>query len=371
MASYEQKYFDLKGGNFDCIKIRCAIKQFYVHDTRGLTNKTFYITNIKTQPDGTLTVLALRYNRKADDEAEAEGEITIHINTRNFVCGTSKVYKRIADMYTASFDHNEYIYNIFDDPEYENLPADFKDKIETNIKLHDPVSNSGPLKVYIMRHGDRADDEAAGHEVNSTVDKKEDTPLSPAGFVRANRVASDHIGPIDKIVTSPLLRCVQTAQSARDGLVSLGRFANDKKILMDTGLCEVMHSRVLKIPFKDFKLRTDAELGAKGINMTNFERALIPLPEMEETRGIGGTADKRYRETINRLAIESTALGHNSLLLVTHGDCLGSFIAMVAPSLSMYQVDYCGLLVAEYDKKTNTWKFLGEESKGIAVMGAD
>ncbi len=70
------------------------------------------------------------------------------------------------------------------------------------------------LRVFVMRHGDRADDHEAAPEVQALVDRVEDPPLAPAGLAAAARVAAEHLaphGPFDAVVASPMLRCVQTA----------------------------------------------------------------------------------------------------------------------------------------------------------------
>jgi hypothetical protein len=71
------------------------------------------------------------------------------------------------------------------------------------------------VTVVIMRHGDRADDDPTQKD---TVDRAWDPHLTNAGLRRASDVTTERLlplAPFDRIVSSPFLRCLQTACVAR------------------------------------------------------------------------------------------------------------------------------------------------------------
>jgi hypothetical protein len=57
----------------------------------------------------------------------------------------------------------------------------------------------------------------------------------------------------------------------------------------------------------------------------------------------------------------------NNILIVTHGDALGSFVALTSSGKkSIYKVNYCGLLIADYSKELG-WT-LNENAPGVGIM---
>ena len=105
-------------------------------------------------------------------------------------------------------------------------------------------------RIFVMRHGDRADDSDAFKDL---VDRPFDPPLSPMGIKTTERVVNERLHEIDAIFSSPFLRCVQTAAVAQNLL-------NVSSCIIDSGIIEVWHPRVLKSRLCDILLRTDAEL---------------------------------------------------------------------------------------------------------------
>ena len=232
----------------------------------------------------------------------------------------------------------------------------------------EPTQGSA-IKVIVMRHGDRSDDGAPTD--NPVTNKRaEDPSLSQEGFKTASRVACDILRnqPIDKIVSSPMLRCAQTAGQVSVGIgkTSDGTFHT---VNIDSSLIEVWHRKVLKVEkIQDAKLCTDKPGLPEEVTFTDFP---TKLPTVEETRGIGGSADARFCEAIRNIATSSSKEGHKTVVLVTHGDCLGSAVAMMAPDKSVYEVEYCGIVTAVFDPKTGKWKLLPDECHGIGMTGSD
>lgn len=191
--------------------------------------------------------------------------------------------------------------------------------------------------IEIFRHDARMDlDELE----KGNVDRIYDTPLSTAGVAHAELVAGR---PADIIVSSPLLRCVQTALPTLQG----------RPLLLDARFMEVYHPKVIA-SLQDFTFRTDAELPPAF-----YIRTAHGIPA-EETRGIGGSADARYRSAIQDYADRAFRAGIKHVTIFTHGDCLGSFAAMLRKEL--YSTEYGCSITATYN---GTWEFISSNDVGI------
>jgi broad specificity phosphatase PhoE len=236
-------------------------------------------------------------------------------------------------------------------------------ELQLDTVLVAPTPNT--LKVFVLRHADRADDHEASPEVQDIVDVVWDTPLAPVGFTTVQKVIGRFVqAPFDAIVCSPMLRCVQTASAARE-LTS-----TTAPVTLDTGLIEVWNDKVLKNPFAESHLRTLEELEAKIPSAVIEYPSTLSKPTVSETRGIGGSADTRFRDAFVRLVNESVQKGHKSLLLCSHGDCIGSVVSLIFEGRkSIYSVEYCGLLVIEYDINSRTFTLdIKNSTYGVGIM---
>lgn len=141
----------------------------------------------------------------------------------------------------------------------------------------------------------------------------------------------------------------------------------------DYGIMEVYHPKVLKKPVLEYNPRTPEEMARMYpiANQYNFDftPSTIGVPAVEETRGIGGTADIRFRGAFNRIAQEACKEGLSTIMLVTHGDALGSAVALMARGKSIYQVEYNGLIIADYDCNTKTWTMLNGDAYPLGFTG--
>ena len=194
--------------------------------------------------------------------------------------------------------------------------------------------------IEIFRHEERMD---SVEDEKEYVDIPHDTPLSTAGCANAIASAND-VEPANLTISSPLKRCVQTAKPFLKGNV----------LIVDARFMEVFHPKVVGA-LANFTLRSDEELHVPFLIRT---RHGIPA---EESRGIGGTADQRYRAAIIDVAQKAHSAGIKHVRIFTHGDCLGSFAAMFRKSI--YQVDFGASISATYD---GTWTYIG--GKGIGIM---
>lgn len=144
-------------------------------------------------------------------------------------------------------------------------------------------------RIFVMRHGDRADDSDIFKDL---VDRPFDPPLSPTGIQTTERVVNErlHETPVDAIFTSPFLRCFQTAAVAQ-------KLLGVSSIFIDSGIVEVWHPRVLKSHLCDILLRTDDEL-LQFVPRATFKHGFQSLPFVVnnegETQGVGGSADQRF-----------------------------------------------------------------------------
>lgn len=189
--------------------------------------------------------------------------------------------------------------------------------------------------IQIFRHDARMDLDDAE---KANVDRIYDTPLSTTGLIHATQLTV-HDGIV---VSSPLLRCVQTAYPSLQG----------RPLVLDSRFMEVYHPKVIH-SLQDFKLRTDAELPPAF-----YIRTAHGLPE-EETRGIGGSADIRYRAAIQDYADKALRSGIN-VTIFTHGDCLASFAAMLRKEV--YSTEYGCSITATYN---GTWEFISSNDVGL------
>lgn len=245
---------------------------------------------------------------------------------------------------------------------------DMISKLDAEPDLHlEAVQEPPPnkLRVCVLRHADRADDHQASPEVQALVDVVWDTPLAPVGFTTVQEVVGRFVqAPFDAIVCSPMLRCVQTASVARE-ITGTGA-----PVTLDTGLIEVWNDKVLKKPIAESHLRTLEDLEALIPSAVIDYPSTLAKPTVSETRGIGGSADGRFRDAFVRLVNESVQKGHKNILLCSHGDCIGSVVSLIFKgSKNIYSVDYCGLLVIDYDIDSKSFTLdIEKNTYGVGIM---
>ena len=200
--------------------------------------------------------------------------------------------------------------------------------------------------IEIFRHEERMDCIDAEKQ---NVDIPHDTPLSTNGCVSAFQ-AAEGLEAASLTISSPLKRCIQTAKP----------FLKGTPLIVDARFMEVYHHRVIG-PLNQFTLRHDDEFGVPFIIRTRHG-----IPEEEESRGIGGTTDQRYRAAILDVANRAYKAGIKHVRIFTHGDCVSSFAAMVGKSL--YEVNFGASIKGTYNGAEFT--VCEEDCKGIGMMDA-
>jgi broad specificity phosphatase PhoE len=192
--------------------------------------------------------------------------------------------------------------------------------------------------IEVFRHDARMDSDK---DEAMNVDRTYDTPLSSKGVAHAVAVAGNTVA--DLVVSSPLLRCVQTAIPRLHG----------HALILDARFMEVYHPKVIG-PLHEFKFRTDDELPPAF-----YIRTSHGLPK-EERRGINGDADIRFRAVIQEYAEKAHREGIKHVQIFTHGDALGSFAQMLGKEL--YSTEFGCSITAIYN---GSWEYVSSNDVGI------
>jgi len=221
-------------------------------------------------------------------------------------------------------------------------------------------------RLIVLRHSKRADCSLDKDELLKVGDNIGDPPLSSDGFDIITSVTNEYLKnfPIIAVETSIFTRCTQTTCAIIDILKTYGNNITTVKANYNIG--EVRHPKVTKMPLEDIYLRSDNN--PSGIvNFDDIPSGPLYKVTDQETRGIGGSADQRYCNELVKIA-KSYKPNNEAILIVTHGDCVGSFVHMMDPTKSVYEVDFCGFVVGDYYEEENKWVFRKDLCKGVGIM---
>eukprot|EP00756_Hemistasia_phaeocysticola_P066829 Hpha_TRINITY_DN952_c0_g1::TRINITY_DN952_c0_g1_i2::g.156207::m.156207 len=187
--------------------------------------------------------------------------------------------------------------------------------------------------VYVVRHGERVDD--VDDSWTSSAPRPFDPHLTETGFEEAAAVGETLAAlPSDQrpafVVTSPFLRCWQTAEKVCRALEYAADDGRPPKLLVAWDLAEIMNPAVLKVDENpSFSNPPD------GRPATRIGRS---QPEFPEERA---DALLRYEETFHSLP-EHEALGGQNVVFVTHGEAVGRAVSCTCPGAMVFNVAYCG-----------------------------
>ena len=209
-------------------------------------------------------------------------------------------------------------------------------------------SASSAVDITLHRHSLRADGDP-DPVVQASVTRIHDTPLSPAGI---QRIREKGTNATQYIWCSDLWRCIETAVEVQK--------ANGGVIIIDGDLGEVRHPRVLKRPVSEFDVLDD---DAVRTLTQNFIR-LDPPEIQEESRGLGGDADLRYKASLARIGDWCRRRKVSEVTVISHGDCVASLAALCGKSI--YSIEEFGCITATYN---GTWTYKSSVDAGI--MDAD
>ncbi|KAL2892526.1 Protein UBASH3A-like protein [Bienertia sinuspersici] len=202
--------------------------------------------------------------------------------------------------------------------------------------------------VLVMRHGDRMDNFVPSWV--TTAERPWDPPLFDAGKTRAfkvgNEIRTQLNFPIHRVFVSPFLRCVQTASEVVSALCASsdgGSAINSSKVKVsiEYGLCEMLNREAIRPAYApkdgDFCFNIselEAMLPAGTVHNT-VERIYQEMPRWEET--VLGSRS-RYEQVIQALADKYP---RENLLLVTHGEGVGTSVSSFKKRAVVYEVNYC------------------------------
>ncbi|CAN8254129.1 unnamed protein product [Cochlearia groenlandica] len=217
-------------------------------------------------------------------------------------------------------------------------------------------NNDGYQNIFVMRHGDRID--RFEPQWISTATRPWDPPLIQDGFARAFRtgqkIRSQIEFPIHRVFVSPFLRCIQTASEVVAALSSVNLDLNamsskdvssiDKsklKVAIEFGLCETLTPEAIKseIAPKDgifeFDVSDLESMFPQGMVDHSFDPVYKEMPRWGET--LEGCRE-RYVKVVKALADKYPS---ENLLLVSHGEGVGTLFWTFYKDTKVHEVDYC------------------------------
>lgn len=218
--------------------------------------------------------------------------------------------------------------------------------------------------VVVMRHGERRDNVEPLWAARAS--RRWDPPLTDDGKAYAFKEGRHFLGrynfSINRVIVSPFLRCLQTANEVVSALravdydptamLSSSDVTIDPskiKVSVEYGLCEMMNSIAIRPEMApkdgDFGFdvsRCEASLPAGTIDHST-QMVYNELPKWEETVTEART---RYIRVIKALADKYPS---ENLLLVTHGEGVGTAFSSFKQGCVVYDLDYCGTVHAKRD----------------------
>jgi len=220
-------------------------------------------------------------------------------------------------------------------------------------------------QLVVVRHGARADcsevpqiKSLVVNACNTCLDPKQSMIIINAGMFIKNNIL--HEDKFDQVISSPFLRCAETTYYLAGAC---------NKVKFNGGISEVMHTRVLKEQIDKVNQIVKDDLQTIGISRQEINQINIPL--IEETRGTNGSADYRFRNELTKIAEDACQSGYNKTLVVTHGDCIGSLVELCKIKSSVCSVDYCGILVANFNIVTKKWSLDYDKCTGVGIIKDD
>eukprot|EP01060_Flectonema_neradi_P026243 TRINITY_DN3510_c0_g1_i1.p1 TRINITY_DN3510_c0_g1~~TRINITY_DN3510_c0_g1_i1.p1 ORF type:complete len:270 (+),score=30.83 TRINITY_DN3510_c0_g1_i1:39-848(+) len=223
--------------------------------------------------------------------------------------------------------------------------------------------------VYCIRHGERED--AVNDEWITLTDRPYDPPLTAQGRMEAKKAAQE-IMKRDReewpsvVVTSPFLRCIQTAAVVFHELCINGQ--NCSTIIVDHQLGEIHHPQVLKTTekqpptFSEESIRSAIEFAIGGENYETTLEGIAPkvvfvgtpvlFPERREA------AYRRYNHYFN----ESIPT-YSNCALITHGESVSCSISSINPDLQVFNTDYCSYSIRMRADSCSPWMLLSQSGQ--------
>eukprot|EP00301_Raphidiophrys_heterophryoidea_P017822 c2837_g1_i1.p1 GENE.c2837_g1_i1~~c2837_g1_i1.p1 ORF type:complete len:284 (+),score=96.70 c2837_g1_i1:39-854(+) len=193
-----------------------------------------------------------------------------------------------------------------------------------------------PATLVVMRHATRMDDEDKNWA--KTAERVYDPPATNLEFAMVIAEEIRHLN-IKKIVTSPFIRCVQTAAAVAQCLKINQLHINHTVAEMMTERHVSTRPRFLNISELQPFIKQAAPDVFISINEKDSDFSPVTWPESQLQ------ARTRFKKSLTRLAQQA----RESTLVVSHGDAVASFVAMTQSKDDddIYQTDYFAFAQAE------------------------
>ena len=214
------------------------------------------------------------------------------------------------------------------------------------------------VNIIVMRHSSRCDDKKSFNP-NIISLNKSNPRIDPTQYYliydAINMLNTNMLDGqlLDCIYSSPYSRCLETAYAIE----------TKNKIIINGRLSEVNHFNVLKQQINEVHevLKNDLRF---LFGKTHDEISQINFVLNEESRGIGGSADDRYRDELNKITEFAIFNNYKNILIVSHGDCLASLVSMCGKSV--YSTDFCSYVISNFDIEKG-WTLLQDKCYKIGI----
>ncbi|CAJ1371154.1 unnamed protein product [Effrenium voratum] len=213
------------------------------------------------------------------------------------------------------------------------------------VPRFDPMERSPLQFLAVCRHAERADDVGAlvqGLPWCLMQDSQQwpyDPPLSDAGLVAAEelgqklqRTLKELDSELHVVVTSPFLRCVQTA-------ALICRQVRGTRLLIDNSLGEIYGPCIMgdQEPLRPVRpLTASSEFcSAQGVECLEVGKLLGKWPLWPETLR---EARRRFANRFTEYLKRGSAV-HRNFVLVSHADCVGAALALIPAGTGRHNIE--------------------------------
>ncbi|KAJ9463032.1 hypothetical protein DIPPA_25635 [Diplonema papillatum] len=235
----------------------------------------------------------------------------------------------------------------------EDSDDDALDSSIDNVRDAPIVRGNEAEWVYVVRHGEREDE--INPEWIELSDRRYDPPLTSQGRIDARRVASELVKlPSEQqpnaVVTSPFLRCLQTAATIYDELQksSPDDVECARRIIVDFDLSEVHNPQFMKCD--DAPVFTHAKV-VKQLRLIVGDDVKVSFtgtqPEYPEPLK---KARKRYDS-----ALLTSPLPRQNTVLVSHGEAVARAVTTLNPNALVFETKYCSYISRSRQSPYHPW----------------
>ena len=218
------------------------------------------------------------------------------------------------------------------------------------------------IEIFIVRHGDRIDDSKLPDEEHRVDYDSSDPPLSRSAADTINRFITNcnlRDYKFDEVYSSPMLRCIQTAEA----IITKLRFTTTG-IIISGNLTEIWDRRKLRIDVpRGLPLPDENEYVLKQmtrIKSSLYER-MMSLPTVVRSKYFEPKqilmeewalhSTDRYQKELKDI-IDNCNASIKKILIVAHGDMLISIFRLLFPSFILIDAKPCSCLHINYNKLT-------------------